>query len=321
MKTTPSFATFGTSVTPILDSFELSYKEALDYLGHVLGIASARTRIRRDRLGLLQEIIEKTHYVQPFQVITNYYGIHPSERHIPTFDEIKLSMFSRQGGVCYELNAFLNRLLHVLGYHVTLIAGQFMGFDRYHVSNVVHDETSSGKLYLAEVGACDPTLRPVPFDFDDESPIYTDSYLTYKFKRARDGEIIRLHKPIKGSMDEEMYGERSWHGSWRVNTKLDVRNPRDVDYFAEQMSYVFGALPRPKLRILSDIVFALICGSRNQVSLIHSNSCSIRKEDGVIEHHVFSSPDELLDAYRRHFPTIPQNKVENAITNGKIKFS
>ena len=95
--------------TPILDSFTLSQEEGFDYVESVLGIKSANKKLQRDRLGLLTEIVGKTYLTIPYQNISNILGIPPNRRRIPSFDEVKDSMFSRQGGACYELNIFTNR--------------------------------------------------------------------------------------------------------------------------------------------------------------------------------------------------------------------
>ena len=95
--------------TPILDSFTLSQGEGFHYIESTLRIDSPREKLQEDRFGLLQEIVRKTHLMIPYQNITHVYGIPPAKRHIPSWEEVKDSMFSGRGGTCYESNVFTNR--------------------------------------------------------------------------------------------------------------------------------------------------------------------------------------------------------------------
>ena len=43
-----------------------------------------------------------------------------------------------------------------------------------------------------DVEICFPSFEPIPLDFEDESPIYTHSFLQFKYVR-KDGRLLRYH--------------------------------------------------------------------------------------------------------------------------------
>ncbi|XP_030833578.1 uncharacterized protein LOC100888967 [Strongylocentrotus purpuratus] len=306
------------SQTPVLDSLRLTSHEACHYLRHTLGIDSADTKLSRDRFGLLREITLRSHFRQPFQNVTNTYAIPLSERRIPSWDEIKQTMLAGQGGVCYELNVFTNRLLAVLGYNVHLIGGKFMGHDRYHVTNIVHDVEVKGQRHLVEVGASDPTFHPIPLDFEEESPVYQDSFLTYKFKLGRN-DLQRFHVIRKSDSDSSLLEDHTHPTNWRLISEMDIATDRDLDYFKEPMSYVFNALPRPKMKMFDEGMFAMIYENGKMV-YIRDNLLYLERNDNTEERRVLWSTDEVLEAYSRFMPMIPNERKLLGLKNRNLVF-
>ncbi|XP_041471299.1 uncharacterized protein LOC121420707 [Lytechinus variegatus] len=301
-----------------LESLRLSSEEVSHYLRHTLGIPSAHTKLKHDRLGLLQEITLKTHFRQPFQNITNTYAIPLSERKIPSVNEIKEAMLQGQGGVCYELNIFTNRLLAALGYSVHLIGGKFMGHDRYHVTNIVRDAEVKGQCHLVEVGASDPTFYPIPLNFGEDSPVYQDSFLVYRFKLIGQKYLQRYHVIRQGDLDMALLDDHAHSSNWRLISEMDIDTDCDLEHFKEPMSYVFNALPRPKLKMFEEGMFAMIYKEGNMV-YIKDNHCYVEKGDSI-ERRVMDTMEQVLEAYGQFMPMIPQEKIRMGLGNRNLTF-
>ncbi|XP_023931193.1 arylamine N-acetyltransferase 1-like [Lingula anatina] len=188
----------------------LSKEEATVFVENVLGLIDIQMRFNTDRLSFLNDIIYEYHCKVPFHNV-DLLALPVSERRLPNLTELKERGLSGRGGLCYQNNTFLYFVLRALGYDVTLVKGQ-VKYPGNHVLLVAHDVVTSGDSYLIEAGMGYPTMKAIPLDFQDESPVYTFSFCTLKYVRMEDGEFHRMHK---GLAKDSYKGENDLDNSWR----------------------------------------------------------------------------------------------------------
>ncbi|XP_013394785.1 arylamine N-acetyltransferase 1 [Lingula anatina] len=187
----------------------LSKEEATIFVENVLGLTDIQMRLNTDKLSFLNDIIYEYHCKVPFHNL-DVLALPVSERRIPNLTELKERGLSGRGGLCYQNNTFLYFVLRVLGYDISLAKGQ-VDIPGDHVLLVAHDVVMSDDNYLIEAGMGYPTLKAIPLDFQDESPVYTFSFCTFKYVHQNGGEFYRMHK-------EKSDVENTWRQVYRFNS-------------------------------------------------------------------------------------------------------
>ena len=204
----------------------LSTTEALSFVTGVLGVWCPSERPRSDPFTLLHKIIKAFHGKIPFQSLS-LLAVPPKERlSAPSMDEIKRSVTSGLGGLCYTLNTFMKFLLEALGYEVYHVVSS-IGQPDNHILSVVQNVRKPGDKFLVDVGTGYPTFEPIPLDFADESPVYKHSFLVFKFSWM-EGMLVRCHHTKQTDLD-----------GWRKVCIIDP-TPRELAYFQEPMDIVYS---------------------------------------------------------------------------------
>ena len=177
----------------------LSRQEAVSFTRDVLG-QNLEFYGYVANLPVLNRIIRSFQEKVPFQNLT-LLAMKKKDRKLPSRSDIKASMLSKTGGLCYPLNLFMCKLLNSLGCDAHTGLGHVQG-NEDHVVVIVKNVESTGDSYLVDVGFGFPTFEAVPLDFEVETDIYQQSFSTFKYVRHND-RIARLSKTGSNPKEEE----------------------------------------------------------------------------------------------------------------------
>lgn len=177
----------------------LSEEEAIDFAEVTLGIPSIIVSLKQAPIQTLNTIIKHFHRTIPFQNI-RLLSKPRGTQDVPTLDEIKHDVLSKQGGLCYTNNVFMKEFLKALGLQAYNASGQC---NRRHANNhivtIVCDIAIKGDIYLVDVGCGYPTYQLVSLNFDQQSIVYRSGFLLFKFVKEND-QYTRFHGKHKDSV-------------------------------------------------------------------------------------------------------------------------
>ncbi|XP_013394787.1 arylamine N-acetyltransferase 1 [Lingula anatina] len=274
----------------------ISKEEATTFVENVLGLTDIQTRLNQDKLSFLNDIIYEYHCKVPFHNL-DLLALPVSERRIPNLAELKDRGLSGRGGLCYQNNTFLYFVLRVLGYDITLAKGQ-VEIPVDHVLLVAHDVVTSGDSYLIDAGGGYPTLIAIPLDFQDESPVYTFSFCTFKYVRKEDREFHRMHSGLeKDSYKVESVLKNSWQHNYSLNTA-----PCILKDFESSMARPYT---NPASVFLNS--FRAVRFPKGKLLAIKNNSILEDKDDAVFATEVKDS-EALKNALSVLFPMLSSPK-------------
>ena len=171
--------------------------EALNYLTKQLDIIDAAHVLTRDPLALLEKLSIRYTERVPFQNIT-ILSSPIGTIDVPSLDQIKSDHLSGRGGLCYGHNRFFCELLCALGYKAHMASGQVTNPDGHLV--VIVDAMPNGDTgtpYFVDNGFGIPHHRPVPLDFETESPVYNLGHSIFKI--TREGELYTRWSAKQGT--------------------------------------------------------------------------------------------------------------------------
>lgn len=285
-----------------------SKKEAIIFLQNSLGVKDVEKRLERDRKNLLDEIISGILANVPFQSITLMTSSDKRKR--PSLENVKKDCMAGIGGLCYTVNSFTWFLLKGLGFSGRLaqstVTSTVTSLNN-HLIILVNDLEESGDLYLVDCGTGFPIFRAVPLDFDQESPVYHDGFLEYKYVR-HEGKILRMHG--KGDMikrnDPPVEGLDFYLGRWRRFYSFEVELS-DSTLDPDQV-YSNAVVHTPFPRSPRAIRFP----DRRAVVVVH-NRVMFETGEGKLDTAVMESDDEIMKAYAKYFPAIKEDVVREAI--------
>ncbi|XP_038052622.1 uncharacterized protein LOC119725314 [Patiria miniata] len=292
----------------------LSLSEATQFLEGVLQMHSPMDSLARDRVSFLRDLIAAFMSKIPFQSVTAIATPKPERRGL-TFQEIKVEMTTRRGGLCFEINYFTKVLLERLGFEVYHIGCTFMGKPNNHLSTVVKNLSRPGDLHLVDVGCGHPVFEPIPMDFDKESPLYKASYLVHKFVKDADGSFRWMHKSLQDYDGPPRSVVHDWYTF--LEFKLEFR---DIEFFAPHMENIHTVESGPEA--LSQFLVKLKAVVFRNGKLFAITGTSNVEEDasGKVNKKRSSSPQELAEVYKVHFPQFSAETVQRAIQTVTLKF-
>ena len=227
------------------------------------------------------------------------------ERRMPTVEQIKDDVFAGRGGLCYTLNTFMKLFLEALGYAAHHIAGTVIETNGHIMTRV----DIEGNVFLVDVGCGYPTFEAVPVNFEEESVVYKQSFLVYKFTKSKETTCIvdvikRKHRTSKNW--KEVITKVDPDGWWQFYY-VDL-TPRNLDFFIEPMTKVYttaGITPfHDSLRL---VVFpdSNMFGFKDKTLLVG-------KDSGVV--HSTLTSDQVVQTVTSHFPVLKE-AVNAAIIN------
>ncbi|XP_038052615.1 uncharacterized protein LOC119725307 [Patiria miniata] len=293
----------------------LSLAEVEEFLESTLQLRLPMDRLKANREGFLRDVITNCYRRIPFQSVTAIATPKPDRRAL-SFPEIKVNMMTRQGGLCCEMNRFIKLLLETLGFEIYHVSCTGFGKPNNHMANVVRNLNRPGDLHLVDIATGYPTFGPIPLNFEKESPMYKDSFLFYKYVKDADGSLRLMNRVSPDFNDcppESVVDE--WYTFIEFNLEF-----QDFEFFADSIENVHTVESGPEA--LAPFLVSLRAVDFRNGRLFAIKDTTIMEEDasGRVNKKRISSPHELLEAYKVHFPQFPTETVQQAIRNVQLKF-
>ena len=270
----------------------LSQGEALSFLTDILRLHDVERKLQEEQYKLLCEIVRTFQEVVPFQGLTLMAQPFP-KRHKPTLSEIITGVRSGRGGLCYILNTFMKFLLQALGYNVYHIIGTVTK-PNDHIITIAH---FNGYKHLIEVGCGYPTFKPIPLNFEKESPIYEDSFIKYKFKWISEDKIERHNLSLKPG------------ATWQQFCSFSITE-KSLQELDQPMSFVYTN--KHALRFHTSL--RAIKFTNGKAICIRDMKLLKEDETHILQETELSSEDVFLEAVKEHFPVLVE-AAKDALTN------
>ena len=300
----------------------LTRDEAVQFLGNSWGVNDVESQLKTDREMFLNRVIQIIRERVPFQLLSTFRDLslilNKQKRMVYTTKEINEMCMSGLGGNCAVLNAFTWQILKVLGYSAHLCGCIVPNtIISTHLTVIVKDLVNPGDIHLVECGCGHPTFKVISLNFNEESPIFQDSFLEYKYIK-HDGKIFRMHG--KGDLvkrnDPPIEGVDFIIGKWRRSYEFSLEDferktlKRFRDYFDVRCA--------PKNFPPRAAIYP-----KGKAVIIMGNKLFIEKEDKTLKKTKLGSDDEIMKAYQDYFPTIDENLVALAYSTwpkSKVKW-
>ena len=282
----------------------LSQDEAYRVISDVLKLDSSRERLQYDRMAFLKDLLRAYYREIPFQNI-DLLCLGETERHCPTWEEVKAAVFDGRGGLCYTLGLFMERLLEALGYRVYLATSSMNGPPDNHITTIIRDLTAPGSLHWVDFSSY-PTFEAVPLDFKTKSSLYHHSFLKYYY--VREGNtIVRYHQSDGAAAGDCMYS------GYRRVCVVDLK-PRDISFFDESMHNVYTS-PGTLSPFLVSLRAVQFVGPDLKMVAIKGTTLICEQRDSTLKSTELRSLAELLEAAQTYFPQFSGDDVARAATS------
>ena len=289
----------------------LSKEDSLHFVTNVLGVHDPESKLKEDHVAFLNELIKAVHSSVPFQNIT-LLNQDVAEQHVPTVEDIKADLMGGKGGLCYTIGVFITHLLQAIGYDTYLCAGSIMVFDSSnHVICIVENLTSPGSKHMVDAWTGWPTFEAIPLDFQDESPIYSFSFLESKFIR-KGTTIQRFHR--RGERYAEVPFPTDQHiDGWRKMCEFDVSIQREISFFEQPMSRVYKQPGDVSPFLVS--FRAVTYRADLKLVAIKNDSLLLENDSHEVETTKLQSRKEVCEAVKKYFPQFTSEDVMKALKN------
>ncbi|XP_041472346.1 uncharacterized protein LOC121421645 [Lytechinus variegatus] len=297
------------------NDYKITREEALSFLQDVLNLESALSKLKTDKIAFLNEFFKAFSHHVPYQTVKAL-STPPDARSLPTSADIKKSVTSKEGGLCYQLNLFAWMLLCALEFEAHLVSGDCLVYTDIHVVVIIDNILKKGSRHIFDVGMGFPILRLVPLDFEHQSPVYTDSNTRYRF--VRQGHVI-IYQLCKETHQSEAISHREYiQDGWISFIRIHVDQSVPVSHFDNRMTKVFTEID-PDLYFLTSL--RCLAFPNGRLVCIKDVKLLLEDEDRQVQVTRFRSRDEVLDAFSRHFPQFPSVMVNGAMDNVNMQFN
>ncbi|KAJ8039681.1 hypothetical protein HOLleu_13761 [Holothuria leucospilota] len=283
----------------------LSKEEAVLFLRDVLQVPNSLLLEKQPSLPFLNGIIKSYQNTIPWQTVTSW-AVPNSQRHLPTWGEIKKRQFAKEGGMCYENNMFMKELLNALNFDVCYIPCQFWDPDD-HMSVMVRGLTGRSSRHWVEAGSSCPLFQAIPFDFETDSTECDVGFLRHRFVKSKDcieWQHSRIFPPFDAS-------DLTKEGKWFKIATIMADTPCDVDHFKYRMTIRYTMLEQiaffHKIRA---VVF-----EKNKLISMKGMQLVLETKDKTVEERSMKNTEEVVQAYKAYFPQIPTGILQDALKN------
>ncbi|XP_046842881.1 uncharacterized protein LOC124436928 isoform X2 [Xenia sp. Carnegie-2017] len=270
-------------------------------------------RLKSDKKNLVDEIIICIHEYIPFQSISVLSKSSEERNIILRNEQIKEICFTGEGGLCYVMASFCLMLFGALGFSVRLISSTVTSnrstIDS-HTFVVIDGLEYENDIHLVDCGLGFPTFRAISLNFTDESPVFYDGFLEYKYIR-HDGKILRMHG--KGDIykhnDPPIEGLDFIIGRWRRFYSFDLSRKYDTLFEPAQTSWkivasgVTSFTSRP----------VAVCFPKKRAIRMVSNLLMIENENRELVTTILENDEEIIKAYSKYFPVFSQEVIKRAL--------
>ena len=294
---------------PLISVDTMRKEEAIQFLQNSWKMNDVESQVKTDRERFLNKLIQTIYERVPFQLLSAFTlaSLPPNEREIPSLEQIDKICMSGLGGSCGFLSMFAYRLLKALGYSAHLCGTSVTStVVNVHLTLIVKDLVNTGDIHLVDCGLGQPSFRAISLNFNEESPVYQESYLEYKYIK-RDGKILRMHGEgdLVKRNDPPIEGLDLILGKWRRFYEFSLEDFEqktlktlwqyfDMRYAPKNMTPRASRFPGGKAH------------------LIMGNNLFLEQEDRKLKKLNLQSNDEILKAYRDYFPSLDENLVHHA---------
>ena len=302
-------------MTTIEDISSISTDDAFSFLSDVLCISEPGKKLKANRVLFVGDILRAMYHHIPWQTVQNL-ATPCSERHLPTPAEIKDDVNKKIGGFCYTFNIFGLMLLRALGFKVALVPATVINIV-VHLLLIVKNLTSPGSKHMVDFGAGSPSFRPIPLDFEEISPEYTDSFLRYRFVRQGD-DVIRQHNiqsdPGNTMISKLVAVDDEWFSFYFIHASRHVT----VEHFTSTISGFYTNPDHPSGFLSNMYCYAYPNG---RLVRIKNTTLLLEGENGHVQKSYFRSREEILAAFASYFPQIPRRMIEAAMADKNVKLA
>lgn len=279
-----------------------THDSALKLLQDSWGIKDIEKRLKADRKALLDQVVVGVQERVIFQTIS-VMACEPGRLKRPTFAEIKQNCLCAVGGVCYSINIFTWCLLRALGFSAKVCRAK-VGLAKLssHLVVLVNGILKPNDLFLIDCGCGYPTFQAVPLDFENESPVYQDSFIKYKYVRG-DGMILRMQNSTPDTSTTEKIQRLFYSFVPQPNLLEETIHSEYASRIPE-----LPLTQKPRAMYFP----------RGKAVIIMGNRLMIEKEEGRLETTVLDSNEEVVRAYGIHFPQLEEEWVRKAMARWRV---
>ncbi|XP_054773256.2 uncharacterized protein LOC129281342 [Lytechinus pictus] len=296
--------------------YTMTREEALSFLRDVLMIESAVSKLQSDKPIFLDELITAMGHHIPYQTVKGI-ATHPDNRILPTASDIKRDITSKVGGLCYQLNIFCWMLLRALDFDAFLVSGDYMHYKDQHVVIIIDSLTGNGSKHFFDVGLGYPTLQLIPLDFEQESPVYFDSYMRYRFVR-QGTKVLTLQLSVETNPAQAYHVKPEYIcDGWISFIFIYVDHPVTISHFNNSMTDIFTVADPENCYLTS---LRCLTYPNGRLTCIKDSKLLLKDEEHRVQVTRFRSRDEVLAAFVRYFPQLPVDMVKTAIKDFEFAF-
>ena len=226
--------------------------------------------------------------------------------------EINEMCMSGLGGNCSIISTFTWQILEGLGYSAHLCGSIVTSLaTNLHLALIVKDLGNPGDIHLVDCGLGQPMFRPVSLNFNEESPIFQESYLEYKYIK-HGGTILRMHgkgdlvkhnDPPNDSLDFIL-------GKWRRFYEFTLEDfERET---LQRFGKFFETPDAPEKYVPRAAIYP-----EGKAIIVTGYNLFTEQEDKTLKKTKLGTDDEVMTAYQDYFPSIDKNLVALAYSTWK----
>ena len=289
--------------------------EAIEFLQNEWKMKDVKQQLQNDREDFLNKLIVTIHEKVPFQMLflRNLAQVPPNVRKAPSVDEIERACMSGNGGNCSFINTFTSCLFNSLGYTTFLCRAMVTShIFNLHVIIIVKDLVNAGDIHVVDCGLGLPSFRAISLNFNEESPVYQDSFLEYKFVK-HGGKVLRMHGDgdVVVPKKHPTKGLDFISGKWRRFYEFTVETLQ-CNGSLEELGpfFLFKYLPMFSPRA------AIFPGGK--AILLDGNVLSLEQDAKTLKKIILNSREEIFQAFKTYFPTVDEDLVQEAYATWQI---
>jgi hypothetical protein len=294
---------------PSVSADMLTREEAIQFLQNSWKMNDVELQLTTDRESFLNKLIPTFYERVPFQLLISFIltSLPPNEQEIPSLEQIDKVCMSGLGGSCSVISVFAYRLLEALGYsaHLCGTSATTTGI-HLHLTVIVKDLVNTGDIHLVDCGLGQPSFQTISLNFNEESPVYQESYLEYKYIK-RDGKILRMHGEgdLIKHKDPPIEGLDLILGKWRRCYEFSLEDFEQKTLKILWQYFDMRYAPKNMVPRVSRF-------PGGKAHMMMGNNLFLEQEDRKLKKIKLQSNDEILKACRDYFPSVDQNLVHHA---------
>jgi hypothetical protein len=290
----------------------LTRNEAVQFLENSWKMNDVESQVKTDKEMFLNSLIRTMYERVPFQILSCFRDmsliLNKKKKMVYTVKEINEMCMSGLGGNCSITSTFAWQILKALGYSVHLCGVTITSLvTNHHLALIVKDLVNPGDMHLVDCGLGQPVFKAISLNFYEESPIFQESYLEYKYikhgdkvlRMHGDGDLVKHNNPPDERLD---FIRGKWRRFYEFNLSEDFER-KVLKEFGEH----FDMPEAPEMYVPRAAIYP-----EGKAHMISANYLITEQEDKTLKRTKMGSNDEVMKAYRDYFPNIDKNLVSLA---------